>query len=414
MKNFYIETAPKFCFSMSLDCNYYRELFLNNGYTLVTDPKKASVILLAMCTGERQAQRLSSSLFNRLKKHQKQGTEVVIGGCLTPSERNYFIQKGFFAFTTEETKLLSEHLNFTVFFPNSHIKDNLDIYQACPDTPKWVTVRALTKSFRNLSNYLKLPFSGVIDRFLNVTRTYEKNSCIIRVSKGCAGRCTYCTEREARGTLQSHPIDTIINEIKERLALGYNHFTLVADDLGFYGLDIGLNFCDLLKSILSLDDHFTLTLRCLNPKCLIKNIDDFVNIIVPGRITDIESPVQSGNNRILLKMGRGHRIEEYIEAFKRILKKDPHIAIKTHIIIGFADETEAEFNDTVNLANHIPIDKCNITYYTVNPGTPAGSFNNCVSQKEKISRHIKFMFVLFKSYLKRSLIKSGHSYPLDS
>ena len=107
-------------------------------------------------------------------------------------------------------------------------------------------------------------------------------------------------------------------------------------------------------------------------------------------------------------MGRGYKVEGFIQAFKRILDKDPQIAIKTHIIIGFADETEAEFNDTINLINSIPIDKCNITYYTVNPGTPASLFDNPVTQKEKISRHRKLVFVLFKSYLKRSLKKSGH------
>ena len=408
IKSLYIETAFKGCFNISLDCNYYKELFLQNSYFIVKTPKKASVILLAMCTGESHAQRLSTSLFNRLKKYKERGAEVVIGGCITTLEKKEFTQKGYFAFTTEESKLLSEHLNLKVFLPNSNIRDSLDIHQACLDTKKWIAVRTLAKIFRDLSSSLKLPFSGVIGRFLNVTRAYEQNSCIIRVSKGCAGKCTYCTEREARGALQSRPIETIINEIKEKLGMSYNHFTLVSDDLGFYGLDIRLNFCDLLKSILSLNGNFTLTLRCLNPQCLIKNIDEFVKIIVPGRITDIESPVQSGNNRILSKMGRGYRIEGYIQAFKRILEKDPRIAIKTHIIVGFADETEAEFNDTISLVNNIPIDKCNITYYTVNTGTPASLFDNRVSQKEKISRHRKLVFALLKSYLRRSLKKSGH------
>jgi len=407
-KTVYIEAAFKGCFSASLDCNYYKELFVRNGYTVVSDPHKAVVILLAMCTGENKAYALSTGLFNRLIKQRREGAQIIIGGCLTASEKKDCIKnKGCFSFIPGEEESLARYLNFETFFTNDNIRDNLDVHDACLSTKKWIAVRKVLAGFRCICGALRLPASALIGRILNVTRTYSEKSCVIRVSKGCSGKCTYCVERSARGPLHSRPIARIVAEIEERLRLGYNHFTIVSDDVGYYGLDIGSNFCELIKAVLSAGDDFTLSIRSLNPKCLIERINEFSNLIIPGRITDIESPVQAGNNRILAKMGRGHTREEYINAFKMILAKDPNISIKTHIIIGFADETREEFNDTVQLTELIPIEKCDITYYTVNPGTVSSAYNNCVSLNEMKRRHRMFIYAMTKSFARRLFLEKG-------
>ena len=403
-KSVYIEAAFKGCFNASLDCNYFKKLFEKNGYAIVKNPAGATVILLVMCTGEENAYRLSSRLFERFKRYRKKGIEVIVGGCIKKSEREDFIKMhGYFSFVPGQENLLAEHLDFEEFFTKDKIKDNVDIYEASTSAKKWIVLRELMRYIKKISDILRCPVSNTIGRFLKVTSAYSKKACVIRVARGCRGKCTYCTIRSVRGLLVSRPVGVIVNEVVERIGEGYNHFTIVADDVGYYGVDIGLDFCDLVKALLEIDGSFTISLRALNPKCLIKFIDKFTDIIIPGRITDIESPVESGNNRILDKMNRGYTREEYIDALNRILDKDPGIAFKTHFIMGFADETDKEFNDTLELIKEVPMEKCDITYYTAERGAPSYGFNNCVSKKEMVRRGRKVVMAMAKSFLMRLL-----------
>jgi tRNA A37 methylthiotransferase MiaB len=407
-KTVYVEPAYPSCLVTSLDCRYYRELFEKNGYTVVDNARKASVILLSMCTGEREAQKLSARLLNRHLRGGRNGARLVIGGCITPSEKQDLLDRiGCVVFRPGEEQHLAQALGLQSFFPMSGASDSGAARETCPMGRRWSAIRRGTEVVRRAAAAIRLPAAAALQRLLAVTNTYSRNSCIIRVSSGCMGTCTYCVERHARGKLRSRPLSVIVEEVRRRRAEGFDHFSLVADDVGYYGQDLGISFCHLVDALLGVDTELTLSLRCLNPRCLIEHLDEFLPIIVPGRITDIETPVQSGNNRILALMGRGHTIEAFFDALDRILATDPAIAFKTHAIVGFADETDEEFRDTVRIASRVPIENWNVTYYTANPQAASSSYPNSVSQAGMRARHRWLRWGIVKSFVRRSFTRRG-------
>jgi tRNA A37 methylthiotransferase MiaB len=223
----------------------------------------------------------------------------------------------------------------------------------------------------------------------------------IRISRGCTGECTYCAIKFATGPIRSRPLDKILAEFQAGLKTGYSVFRFIAEDVGGYGQDMGLNIADFLSNICSQKGDFQLIWDDFRPNWLIQYfpqlIDLFTNNI--NRFGYMGFPVQSGSEGILKLMARGHTAEDAKECLLGLKTRLPNLDLTTHFIIGFPGETEADVFDTINLGKALDFKNITVYKYDTRPNTEAAQFPNKVSVIEKYKR-----LLLVKREFKKSCL----------
>jgi len=193
------------------------------------------------------------------------------------------------------------------------------------------------------------------------------------VSRGCRGANTYCVMRQTYGGLRSKPLDAVLSEFDKGLAQGHREFRLMAQDLGAYGQDIGTEFIQLLRALFDRPGQFQLQLIDVNIRWVVGYLDELVELLSENvtRTRILQMPVQSGSDRILELMRRGHTAAEAEGAFRAIREAMPDLLLVTHALVGFPSETEEDFEKTVRLLRTGRFDRVDIFDYSDRPGTAA-------------------------------------------
>jgi MiaB/RimO family radical SAM methylthiotransferase len=233
---------------------------------------------------------------------------------------------------------------------------------------------------------------------------YNANTFSIYISTGCGGKCTYCSIKQSRGYVKSKPLNNVLREYNRGLSKGFKDFALLGTDIGFYGKDIDTNLILLLEKMIELDRNVRIRLRNVNPRWLINNSKRFLDIIKKrkGNIVYIQSPVQSGNDRVLSLMKRGYKIENYLDCIKKIRKADPSVFIKTQFLVGFPGETDLEFNDSLDLLRLKLFDYVDVFRYSNRRNTKASEMVDQVPESVIMHRYnILFLKNLLNSPLHR-------------
>ena len=207
---------------------------------------------------------------------------------------------------------------------------------------------------------------------------------IVEISQGCFGNCTFCITKNARGKLQSYDSDKIIREIKKSVKDGCKEIWLTSQDCGCYGIDINENLCSLLKKIDKIEGDFRVRIGMSNPQFIRKFPKEFARILKDNRFFKfIHVPVQSGSDKILKLMKRGHDVEDFKKVVNVLRKNIPDITISTDIIVGFPGETDSNFIESVKLLEEIKPDIINISKFGARPGTEAKKMKQTDSKKVK-------------------------------
>lgn len=193
---------------------------------------------------------------------------------------------------------------------------------------------------------------------------------IIQICEGCAGNCSYCCTRFARGRLQSYPTEIIKREAERAVAEGCVEIQLTAQDTAAYGKDTGESFSNLINEVASVDGDFRIRVGMMHPKSLLGNVDEVVDAFKNRRVYKfLHIPVQCGNDEVLLDMNRGHTVSDFKGIIKKFRDEIPEIAIATDIIVGYPTEGEDAFKDTLQLVEDVRPDFINISKYGHRPGT---------------------------------------------
>jgi tRNA A37 methylthiotransferase MiaB len=213
----------------------------------------------------------------------------------------------------------------------------------------------------------------------------------LRVAQGCMGECTYCAIKFACGPLKSKPLDRVLAEFDRGLRAGYTEFTLIAQDLGSFGQDLGITIVDLLEGLLARPDDFRLTLLDFDPRWLIEYQAALVPLLASNRsrIRRMLVPLQSGSERVLESMRRGHTARNAREALLAVRAACPGIILETHMLLGFPGESEQDFQDTVALLQAIRFDSFAAYDYEDRPGTVASQMAAKVPRKVIKSRGLR-------------------------
>ena len=177
---------------------------------------------------------------------------------------------------------------------------------------------------------------------------------ILQICEGCLGACTFCCTRFARGPLNSYPIADIVDEARQAIENGACEIQLTAQDTAAFGRDSGEKLSDLIKEVANLDGDFRVRVGMMHPKNILNDVDEIIDAIKHPKVYDfIHLPVQSGSDKVLSDMRRGHTISQYKEIVSKFKNGIPDLTLATDIIVGYPTESDEDFDETVNLLKEI-------------------------------------------------------------
>ena len=222
--------------------------------------------------------------------------------------------------------------------------------------------------------------------------SYKRESDIkawVNIQYGCDKFCTYCIVPYTRGKQRSRKSSEIIKEVEELVKKGYKEVTLLGQNVNAYGKDLKdeLSFAELLSKVA---DTGIDRLRFVTSHPW-DFTDEMIDVIASREniMPYIHLPLQSGSSRILKLMGRRYTKEEYLELYNKIKTKVKDCSITTDIIVGFPNETDEDFNETLEVVNKCKFDSAFTFIYSPREGTPAAKMEDSISMKEKEDRLYK-------------------------
>lgn len=219
--------------------------------------------------------------------------------------------------------------------------------------------------------------------------SYNRDSKItawVNIMYGCDKFCTYCIVPYTRGSQRSRKHENIIKEVEKLVKDGYKEVTLLGQNVNAYGKDSEdeVSFAQLL-SLVAQTNIPRIRFQTSHPWDF---TDEIIEVIAKydNIMPYVHLPVQSGSNRILKLMGRRYTKEDYIKLFYKIKKKIPNVAITTDIIVGFPNESDEDFQATLDLVNECKYDSAFTFIYSPREGTPAAKMKDNISKEIKEAR----------------------------
>jgi len=201
-----------------------------------------------------------------------------------------------------------------------------------------------------------------------------RSRALLKIQDGCNCRCAFCVIPSVRGRSVSSPRADVFNRLRHLIGRGFREIVLAGINLSSYGLDLEprSSLLELLRDVEKLDGLSRIRLSSLDPRCL---DDEFVDFLAgsPKICPHFHLSLQNGSDRILALMGRKSTSRGYSRLLDSLRRKSPDAALGADILIGFPDETEADFQKTRRFLEASPIDYFHVFPYSPRPGTGAVS-----------------------------------------
>ena len=219
---------------------------------------------------------------------------------------------------------------------------------------------------------------------LKIEEYQDKTRAFLKIQDGCNAFCSYCIIPYVRGRVRSKDPEDVIKEVTTLVEKGYKEIVLTGIHTGRYGTDINTTLEELLNKLVNIPNIYRIRLSSIE-----------INEITPGikellkenkvMAKHLHIPLQSGSNKILKLMNRRYNKEEFLSMVDN-LRDIPDISLTTDLIVGFPNEDEEEFNETIDTLKKIGFTKIHTFPYSKRKGTPAATMDNQVSPEEKKKR----------------------------
>lgn len=197
---------------------------------------------------------------------------------------------------------------------------------------------------------------------------------IIQICEGCLGACTFCCTRFARGPLNSYLIADIKAEAKEAIENGACEIQLTAQDTAAFGRDSGEKLSDLIKEVANIEGDFRVRVGMMHPKNVLGNVDEIIEAMKHPKVYNfIHLPIQSGSDKVLSDMRRGHTLAQYLDIVSKFKKEIPDIVLAVDIIVGYPTESDDDFDLTVKLLEEIKPSLIHLSKYQHRKGAISSS-----------------------------------------
>jgi threonylcarbamoyladenosine tRNA methylthiotransferase MtaB len=199
--------------------------------------------------------------------------------------------------------------------------------------------------------------------------SYARSRFFLKVQDGCNHRCTYCIVWRTRGASHSDEEALLIERAQQAVADGYGEIVLTGVDLGAYGRDRGQTFAPFARRLLDAIAPARLRLSSINANDITPELVELAG--APRFCRHLHIPLQSGSDRLLKRMGRLYRRRDYLALADALRDTSPDIAITADVIVGFPDETDADFADTQSVAADAGLSGMHVFRYSPRAGTAA-------------------------------------------
>ncbi|MDO4500641.1 MAG: tRNA (N6-isopentenyl adenosine(37)-C2)-methylthiotransferase MiaB [Erysipelotrichaceae bacterium] len=358
-KKYFIKTHG--CQANQRDSESIAGLLEDMSYSPAKDETEADLVLINTCAVREGAEDKVFGEIGALKRLKREKPSMLIGicGCMAQEEK-----------TVEE--ILSKYHQVDIIFGTHNITS----------LPKLINDVLTANKKRAVEVYSK---QGEVIEEVPVTR-FASHKAWVNIMYGCDNFCTYCIVPYTRGKERSRLLEDVVKEVKQLKEEGYVEICLLGQNVNDYGRDLklGYDFADLLDEVAKTGIR-RIRFVTSNPwgftdkmiDCLARNEN-----VCPY----LHLPVQSGSNDVLKLMNRHYTKESYKELFDKIKKAVPHYAFTTDIIVGFPNETDEDFKDTLDMVDYCKYDNAFTFIYSKRSGTPAARMEDLTPREVKEAR----------------------------
>ena len=203
--------------------------------------------------------------------------------------------------------------------------------------------------------------------------------------------CTFCQTKLAKGDLSSYRLGDIVRQVQTEIKEGCKEVWLTSTDNGCYGLDIGTDLPTLVNAVSEIQEDFMIRVGMMNPMYMPRIKQNLIESYDNEKVFKfLHIPVQSGSDKVLNDMKRGHTSQTFREIVNKTKEKFEKFTISTDIIVGFPSETEEDFQKTIMLLDETKPDVVNLSKYSARPGTDAAELKQI--DAAEIKRRSKVIF----------------------
>jgi len=344
------------------------------GYQQTSSLDNADLVIVNTCTIRAKAEQKAFSFLGRLArlKKKKPGLITAIGGCVAQQEGEKIFKRIPFLDLVFGTQAIDRLPSLIQMIDKKRCRI-VDIEQV--DKPDFPETEDSIAPDRQVSRF-------------------------VTIMRGCDNFCSYCVVPYVRGRETSRHPDVIMNEIRQLAGTGLKEVTLLGQNVNSYGKKEGLcSFTELLSKISQIEQILRIRFTTSHPK-------DFDEELISAFRSNqklcnhIHLPVQSGSNRVLKRMNRKYTKELYLDKVAKLRDTCPEIAITSDIIVGFPGESEADFEETLDLIRTIEFDGLFAFKYSDRPNAPAAKFGEKVSDQQ-MKKRLQILLDLQDTFTKK-------------
>lgn len=347
MKRLYIETYG--CQMNVADSEVVASVMKMAGYEVCDNEAEADAVFLNTCSVRENAENRIYHRLEQLHAEQKKGRRLILGvlGCMAERVRD---------------DLVENHYANLVCGPDAYL-DLPGLIAQCENGHNAVNINlSTTETYRN-----------VVPQRLGANRV----SGFVSIMRGCNNFCHYCIVPYTRGRERSRDVESILAEVSDLHDKGFKEVTLLGQNVNSYGLlpngkrpDDGTSFARLLTTVARAVPDMRVRFTTSNPEDMSEDIL-YAIAAEPNLCNHIHFPAQSGSDRILHLMNRKYTREQYLKKVEAIRRIIPGCGLTTDIFVGYHDESEEDFQQTLSLVREVRYDSAFMFKYSERPGTYA-------------------------------------------
>ena len=347
------------------------DLLKKGGYEIVPFEDKADIYIINTCSVTNESDKKSRKMINRAKKNNSEAI-IVVMGCYS--------------------QVSSDDIEADIILGN---KDKSKIVEILND---FIRDRESKKIIYDLSS---VEFEKMeISHFDNHTRAF------VKIQDGCNAFCSYCIIPYTRGRVRSKNKDDVIEEVSRLVKDGYKEIVLTGIHTGRYGIDINSSLYELLCELVKIPNIYRIRLSSIEINEVTPEIIDlYKNNKIMAR--HLHVPLQSGSNKILKLMNRRYNKEEFMEMIDK-LREIEDISLTTDLIVGFPNETDDDFEETMDTLKKIHFTKIHTFPYSRRRGTVADKMDGHISgdiKKKRVHEVIELSNEYENEYYKSKISK---------
>ena len=341
------------CSASFADSEMISGLIVNGGHTLATDSSESDLNLIVTCSVKDTT---ANKMMHRIKSLKTK--PLIVAGCLPKAEKS-------------NVEKFSE--NASLLGPNS-LGKTLDVINSTLSGRKQIALEDSDLSKVGLPKVRLNPTVGIVE-----------------IASGCMSECTFCQTKLSKGDLSSYRLGDIVRQVQTEIKEGCKEVWLTSTDNGCYGLDIGTDLPTLVNAVSEIQEDFMIRVGMMNPMYMPRIKQKLIESYDNDKVFKfLHLPVQSGSDKVLNDMKRGHTSETFREIVKRTKDRFDDFTISTDIIVGFPSETEEDFQKTLTLLDETKPDVVNLSKYSARPGTDAAELKQM--DAVEIKRRSKIIF----------------------